>query len=106
MVALDCEMCQTMDPLTGEKDNGALIRISLINGLNPSEVLLDTLVLPAWPVSEMRSHIHGINKEQLHGVTFTLRHAQAALANLLTDRTILVGHGLSNDLKAMRLKHR
>ena len=53
----------------------------------------------------MRTKIHGLAEEQVVGVTFTLRHAQAAIVALCTDRTILVGHGLSNDLKSLKLFH-
>ena len=54
----------------------------------------------------MRSNIHGIEQAQLAGVTFTLRHAQAFLVGLVTSCTVMVGHGLSNDLKSLRLNHR
>jgi hypothetical protein len=53
-------MCQTTDPVTGVKDHGALIRFSVINGLNPTEILLDQLVAPLNPITESRTHIHGI----------------------------------------------
>lgn len=105
VMAIDCEMCQTADPLTGEKDSSALLRVSIVDGMNPSKVILDTLVLPTWPVVDMRSSIHGITEEQLRGVHFTLRHIQAILASLCCDRTILVGHGVSNDLRALRFNH-
>ena len=50
VVAIDCEMCQTEDPLTGAKDNSALVRLSIVNGLDLDEVatglaVLDMLVL-------------------------------------------------------------
>jgi hypothetical protein len=31
-------MCQTEDPLTGAKDNSALVRLSIVNGLDLDEV--------------------------------------------------------------------
>ena len=99
-------MCQTEDPLTGAKDQSALIRLSAVHGLAPGEVLVDTLVAPAWPISDMRTNIHGIAEDQLRGVTYTLRHAQAALMNLCSENTILVGHGIHNDLKALKIIHK
>ena len=105
VLAIDCEMCQTTDPLTRERDNNALIRFSVVNGLNPKEVLIDQLVKPAFPVSDSRAHIHGIPQEKLEGVSFTLRHAQAALLQLCSDHTIIVGHSVHNDLKALRTVH-
>ena len=99
-------MCQTTDPLTGERDNNALIRFSVVNGLNPDQVLLDRLVKPQFPISDSRAHIHGIPQERLDGVEFTLRHAQAELLKMCSDHTIIVGHSVHNDLKALRCVHR
>ena len=31
-------MCETADPVTGDKDFCSLVRISIVNGLDPSEV--------------------------------------------------------------------
>jgi DNA polymerase III epsilon subunit-like protein len=106
VLAIDCEMCQTTDPVTKERDNNALIRFSIVNGLNPSEVLFDQLVKPLYPISDSRAHIHGIPEESLEGITFTLRHAQAALMQICSDHTIIVGHSVHNDLKALRVVHR
>lgn len=105
VIAIDCEMCETADPVTGEKDKNSLIRFSVVNGLNPSQVLLDTLVQPIMPVTDLRTKIHGITEEQLNNVKFTLRHAQAALYNLINDQTIIVGHSVHNDLKALHFNH-
>lgn len=105
VIAIDCEMCQTTDPLTRERDNNALIRFSVVNGLDPTEVLIDQLVKPAFPISDSRAHIHGIPQEKLDGVSFTLRHAQAALLQLCSDHTIIVGHSVHNDLKALHTVH-
>lgn len=43
------------------------------------EVLLDTLVLPSWPVVDYRTDIHGIKAEDMARVMFTFRHAQVAV---------------------------
>lgn len=98
-------MCQTTDPVTGVVDQQALVRFSVVNGLNPEEVIIDTLVNPGLPVTDMRTHIHGITEEQTRGVHFTLRHAQAFLYNLVSDRTIIVGHALFNDLRCLKFNH-
>jgi DNA polymerase III epsilon subunit-like protein len=58
------------------------------------------------PVTEWRSRIHGITKENLNGVLFTLRHAQAFMLNACSDRTIIVGHAVHHDLKALKFQHR
>lgn len=104
-IALDCEMCETRDPVTGTVDSKALCRISIVNADNPDEVLLDSLVKPAWPVVDYRSRINGIKEEHLANVQFTLRHAQAFLMALCSDETVIVGHALHNDLAALKMEH-
>lgn len=48
----------------------------------------------------------GITKEILDPITNTIENKlHPYLATLLTDRTILVGHSLENDLRAMKLIH-
>jgi RNA exonuclease 1 len=104
-VAIDCEMCETQDPLSGAKNPKALCRISVINAQNPDEVLLDTLVKPAWPVTDYRTRINGIGKDDLANVEFTLRHAQAFMMALCSSETVIVGHAVQNDLAALFMEH-
>jgi hypothetical protein len=105
VIAIDCEMCETSDPVTGLRDPASLVRVSVINGIVPAETLLDSLVVPTLPVTDWRTQIHGIAEKDLAGITFTLRHAQAFILNLCSDRTIIVGHAVHHDLKALRIKH-
>jgi hypothetical protein len=105
VIAMDCEMCETIDPVTNEKEANSLVRFSLVDALNPSVVLIDQLVCPTNPISDSRTRIHGITEEQLNSVKFTLRHAQAALLKLVNEDTIIIGHSLHHDLKAMHIIH-
>jgi len=104
-IAIDCEMCESRDPLSGAKNAKALCRLSVVNAENPEEVLLDTLVKPSWPVSDYRSRINGITKEHLDNVEFTLRHAQAFMMALCNEETVIVGHAVNNDLVALNMEH-
>ena len=108
-IAIDCEMCETTDPISGKVDTKALCRISVINAdetsPNGGEVLLDTLVKPDWPVSNYRTWVNGISAKELENVQFTLRHAQTFLDALCSDQTVIVGHALHNDLLALRMVH-
>ena len=105
VLALDCEMCATRDPVSMEQDGKALIRLSVVSGHDEDQVLLDTLVLPSLPVIDYRTDIHGIRPEDLKSVMFTFRHAQAAMLHLCCTETVLVGHGLCNDLTSLKMKH-
>jgi hypothetical protein len=100
-------MCETEDPLTHTRDGNTLLRVSVVDGLDVTRVLLDALVQPVWPVTELRTNVHGITASMLsQAPPFTLRHAQAAVLNLCTSATILVGQSLCNDLSALKLSHR
>ncbi len=104
-IAIDCEMCETKDPDSGTHDHKALCRLSVVNAVNPSEVLLDTLVKPVWPVVDYRTRINGIKQENLDSVEFTLRHAQAFMMALCSEETVILGHALHNDLAALKMEH-
>jgi RNA exonuclease 1 len=105
VIAIDCEMCESQDPLSGAKNPKALCRVSIVNAENPDEVLLDTLVKPDWPVTDYRARINGITKEHLEKVEFTLRHCQAFMMALCSEETVIVGHAVDNDLCAMNMEH-
>lgn len=104
-IAIDCEMCETTDPVSGQKNHSALCRISIVNAEDPEDVLLNTLVKPAWPVTDYRSWVNGITEEHLQPVQFTLRHAQAFMLALCSEETVILGHAVHNDLASMRMEH-
>ncbi|ROT35610.1 RNA exonuclease [Sodiomyces alkalinus F11] len=96
-LALDCEMC-----MTGE-DEYSLTRISVLAW--SGEIIMDELVKPEKPITNYVTHFSGITEAMLAPVTITLQDIQARLLDLITPRTILIGHSLESDLKALRLSH-
>ncbi|CAM9993443.1 unnamed protein product [Heterosigma akashiwo] len=105
VLALDCEMCESEDPVSKAKNEKELVRVSVVRGAaGAADVVLDSLVRPLNTVTDHRERINGIGPAQLAGVQFTLRHAQAALLHLVDSKTLLVGHALHNDLEALRFR--
>merc|ERR1711933_208825 len=67
--------------------------------------IYDELVLPPNEITDYCTKYSGITPEILSSVTKTLADVHADLAKFMSAETILVGHGLENDLLAMRMIH-
>ena len=46
----------------------------------------------------------GITADDLEGVTTSIRDVQAILLSMFTSKTILLGHSLESDLKALKVQ--
>lgn len=97
IISVDCEMCKA------ENDQLVLTRISLLNW--DGTVAMDKLVKPDVPIKDYLTQWSGITPAMLENVTITLSDIQKELLELITPRTILVGHSLNSDLNAMKLTH-
>ncbi|KAI0175585.1 hypothetical protein GGR52DRAFT_537313 [Hypoxylon sp. FL1284] len=95
--ALDCEMCKT------GPDEFALTRVSLVNW--DGTRVVDSLVKPDKPITDYVTRYSGITEQMLTHITTTLQDVQARLLKILHPRTILVGHSLDSDMKALQLTH-
>jgi RNA exonuclease 1 len=97
VVAIDCEMCKTSDI------DFELTRISVIDWND--KVILDELVKPPRPITDYLTQFSGITKEMLEPVSTTLEDIQQKLLQILTDRTIVIGHSLNSDFNALKITH-
>jgi len=95
-IAVDCEMSYTTAGLE-------LVRITALD-VQSGNVLLDELVFPSAIVIDLNTRFSGI--KSLQGCKYDLSEAMSQLANFVDQNTIIIGHGLENDLKAMRLVHK
>lgn len=94
-VGIDCEM--------GYTDRGfELLRITAIDFFTGEEAF-DILVKPKGTVIDLNTRWSGVAEIKPEAVTF--EDAIALLGEVIDSNTILVGHGLENDMNAMRLIH-
>ncbi|KAJ8687416.1 hypothetical protein QAD02_023210 [Eretmocerus hayati] len=94
--ALDCEMCYTTEGLE-------LTRVTVVN--EDCQVVYETLVKPTHPIIDYNTRFSGISEEDMENVTTTLLEVQATLLSMFSSKTILVGHSLESDFKALKLLH-
>ncbi|KAG1713319.1 hypothetical protein DVH05_001106 [Phytophthora capsici] len=95
--ALDCEMCET--------DIGMeLTRVTVVD--IKGAVVYDQLVKPQSTIINYHTEFSGISEETLQDTKYILADVQRDLTTrFLFKDTILVGHSLTSDLRALRLVH-
>lgn len=94
--ALDCEMVYTTAGMELAK-----VGLVAVDGLT----VFESFVLPQNPILDFNTEYSGVTPKHLEGVRMTLQDVQYYILKFLNQDSILVGHGLENDLKALRLIH-
>ncbi|XP_077289303.1 putative exonuclease GOR isoform X2 [Arctopsyche grandis] len=96
ILALDCEMCYTAAGL-----QVAQLEVVGADGRR----VYSTYVQPDSPIIDYNTRFSGISARHLQKNTKSLKEVQNDLLCLIDAETILVGHGLENDLRALRILH-
>ncbi|CAH2096219.1 unnamed protein product [Euphydryas editha] len=94
--AIDTEMCYTAAGL-----ELASIAVTRADG----HLVYRSLVKPSSTVVDHNTRFSGIRPRDLARATKTLRDIQNDLLGFIGSDTILVGHALENDLRALKLLH-
>ncbi|KAJ3194824.1 RNA exonuclease 3 [Irineochytrium annulatum] len=94
LVACDCEMSYTSGGME-------LTRVTFLD--RNGNTLLDELVRTRFPVVDHNTRWSGIST--LESARFDLDGIHREMAKFMSSSTIIVGHGLENDLDALRLTH-
>ncbi|KAH0888984.1 hypothetical protein HID58_051413 [Brassica napus] len=98
MIAVCCEKVLCLD------NTEAAVRVAAVD--RNLKVILDVLVEPNQPVINYRTSITGLDSRVLHLSNATpLSDIQEKLLGLLPTGTIMVGHLLNKDLKALKMDH-
>ncbi|XP_054271810.1 RNA exonuclease 1 homolog isoform X1 [Macrosteles quadrilineatus] len=95
---LDCEMCYTTTGLE-------LARVTVV--ARDGKLVYDSLVRPESDIIDYNTRFSGVSaKDYSNGkCAKTLREVQNDLMGFIKADTILIGHGLDNDLRALKMIH-
>lgn len=94
--ALDCEMVHTTVGIE-------IVRVTVIN--HEGEEVYESKVKPFNPILDYKSKYSGITEESLRHCTKRLFEVQLDLLKLFDKDTVLIGHSLESDLKALKMVH-
>ncbi|SCU86231.1 LANO_0C07184g1_1 [Lachancea nothofagi CBS 11611] len=99
VLALDCEMAFTS---LGYE----LIRLTVVDFFT-SKLVFDEIVRPFGEVIDLNSEFSGVHAIEDHkSITFAEMLTQVLSKSMINGNSILIGHGMENDLNVLRLIHR
>ena len=96
IIAIDAEM---IDTSVGNE----LARLSAVN--LKGETILDQLFKPLGEVTDYKTQFSGITEETLKDIDIPSTDGIKILSTIADKNTIIVGHSLENDLRALKLIH-
>ncbi|PVU98277.1 hypothetical protein BB559_001695 [Furculomyces boomerangus] len=94
VLAIDCEMASTTI-------GSELARVTVVDHFE--NTVLDELVKIKGEVLDLNTRYSGLSS--LDDAKYSFEEIQEKCLDLISSETVLVGHGLENDLRAMRLIH-
>lgn len=100
IIAIDCEMVLTQ---VGDVQKDELARLSATN--SEGVEIINQIFKPSNPVVDYRTQWSGITPEILENATVPSNTAVEILSKYANKDTIIVGHSLENDLRALKLIH-
>lgn len=94
--ALDCEMVNTTIGIE-------IVRVTVIN--HEGKEVYESKVKPFNPILDYKSKYSGITEESLRNCSKKLIDVQLDLLKIFDKDSILIGHSLESDLKALKIVH-
>lgn len=96
IVGLDCEMGYTTKGME-------VIRLTIVDFFTGSTVF-DEVIQPGGKIIDLNTHWSGVHKIPFSSMTLE-SVLDVVLGTIIDKNTIIVGHGLENDLNVLRLVH-
>ncbi|KAJ3212164.1 hypothetical protein HK099_007795 [Clydaea vesicula] len=96
LIALDCEMSYTTQGME-------LTRVTIVNF--EKKILFDEIIKPESEILDSNQRYSGLTRKNIECARLKLADVQNKLDELADEETIIVGHGLENDFKVLRLMH-
>ncbi|ORX34146.1 hypothetical protein BD324DRAFT_664472 [Kockovaella imperatae] len=96
VVGMDCEMIYT----TG---GSSLARVTVVD--QSGVILLDEKVRQPVPILDINTRFSGLHPGELDDAVMDLEAVRSAVCVFVGPESVIVGHGLENDLRALRLLH-
>lgn len=94
--ALDCEMVNTTVGIE-------IVRVTVIN--HEGKEVYESKIKPSNPILDYKSKYSGITEESLKHCSKRLFEVQIDLLKMFDKDSILIGHSLDSDLKALKMIH-
>ncbi|KAG9403597.1 hypothetical protein AC1031_006238 [Aphanomyces cochlioides] len=108
IVAIDCEMCSTEHEVTKARKSKSLVRVTMIDGEDPDDILVDLIVhqpVPGYNIVRYKTEIHGIPEETIENSKISEERARKEVLKYVGPDTIVVGHSLYGDLGCIGIAH-
>ncbi|CCH60893.1 hypothetical protein TBLA_0D03960 [Henningerozyma blattae CBS 6284] len=99
VLALDCEMAFT-------SKGYEMIRLTIVDFFT-SQILLDEIVKPLGEVIDLNTLFSGVRDDDfINSISYEELVGRILNKALINRNSILIGHGLENDLNVMRITHK
>jgi len=96
LVCIDCEMIET-------SNGDEVARLSIVD--DEGNLLLNEYFSPMGEVKDLRTQFSGIKSEDISNAKLTAADSYKCLQRFASKQTIIAGHSLENDLRALKVIH-
>ncbi|CAK4203945.1 unnamed protein product [Aphanomyces euteiches] len=107
IVAIDCEMCTTEHEVTKVRKSKSLVRVTMIDGEDPDDILIDLIVHqpePGYNILRYKKEIHGIPEETIDNSKISEERARKEVLKNVEERQRTAGlRDLTRQLLAIDL---